>query len=211
TAGSFSTDRACSEGSFDAVDLPSGTYSAFLTLLDSQGQQIGEATPATPTPAFLSAGTTLHVSADLSPYGGSVGVSWTIDGQAPATACASSGIGAIAVSFGVNGQFSPDIQVPCADGSRVFTGLIAGDSIVRATPLRTDGTCFRRSDQSCMNKEAAVTVPPAGRADVSLVIPRTTGTITMSWTVDGVPATPAVCASKNLGTVEVQVIPVGGA
>src|SRR5262249_3386970 len=103
------------------------------------------------------------------------------------------------------------IQVPCADGSHVFSGLIAGDSIVRATPLRADGTCFRRSDQSCMNKEAAVTVPPGGRVDVSLVIPRTTGAITMSWTVDGVPATPAVCASKNRGTVEVQVIPVGGA
>src|SRR5262249_45451096 len=158
-AGTFSTDRPCSDGAFDAVDLPSGTYSAFLTLLDSQGGQIGDATPATPTPAFLSDRTTVQVSADLSPFGGSVGVSWTIDGQPPATTCAGSGIDALGVSFGVGGHFSSDIEVPCIDGSHVFTGLIAAASTVRATPLRTDGTCFKRADQSCISTETSVTVP----------------------------------------------------
>jgi len=209
-AGSFSTTRPCSDGAFDAVDLPSGTYSPILTLLDAQGREIGAATPASPTPAFLSGGTTVQVSADLSPFGGSVGVSWTIDGQPPATTCAGSGIGAIAVSFGVGGRFSSDIEVPCTDGSHVFTELIAAVSTVRATPLRTDGTCFKRADQSCLGTSTSVTVPASGRADVSVVIPPTTGSISVSWTIDRVTPTQAICDQKNLLSVGIETVAVDG-
>jgi hypothetical protein len=209
TAGAFSTVRPCSEGSFEQV-LPSGTYSPVLTLLDAQGNAIGEVTAANPPSVFLSDGTTAEVEASLLPFPGSVGVSWTLDGRAPADSCAASGIGTIAVSFGVDGQFSADVQVPCTDGSRLFTGVAGTTNAARVTPLRSDGSCFRRTDQTCISAEAPVIIPPGGRADVALVIPPTTGTISLRWTIDGVPATPAVCASKNLGTVEIQFNPVGG-
>jgi len=209
TAGSFSTTRPCSDGAFDA-SLPSGTYAAVFTLLDAQGQPIGDATPGFPTPAFLTGGTTVQVSADLAPFSASVTATWTVDGAAPGAACALSGIGDIAVSFGGNGHFTSDTRVPCPDGSHTFAGVTPATTTVRATPLRPDGRCFQKQDLSCLQAEVPVTLTPAGHTDVSLVIPRTTGIISMSWTIDGLTPTQALCDSRGLVSVEISVSVAGG-
>ncbi len=123
---------------------------------------------------------------------GSAMITWTVNGQPPATGCAA----ANAVNVQIQVLFGNPVTVPCTAGQYLAADLPAGTYNV-AGDLQ-DG-----SGQTIFQYTAPTVVPSGATADAVLAF-GPPGSLSVLWTIGGAPATAARCMSAGVLGMQVQ-------